>query len=76
MKKYLFLFFVGMGIVLFAYWTGGQVAWQKCNAQIQESGVVHQRIITEQIGRVNEKTFNTGVRDIRRVLCEKYTIAE
>ena len=76
MKKYLFLLLGFVAVILFAYWAGGQVARQKCNALINESSASQQRIIIEQMGSVNEKVVNTGVCDIRRILREKYTIAE
>lgn len=55
---------------------GGRVAMQKCNARVASVAVKQNQEIIKTMGVINEKTFNTGVRDIRRVLCEKYTIAE
>lgn len=76
MKIYIFLFFVFIVVVAGAYWVGGRVAMQKCNARVASVAVKQNQEIIKTMGVINEKTFNTGVRDIRRVLCEKYTIAE
>lgn len=74
MKKYLFIACVA--IVAFAYWAGGRVASQKCATQIAEIRAEQQSVNLENMVNVNEKVFNTGVRDIRRILRTKYTIAE
>lgn len=76
MKIYIFLFFICVGVAVGAYWAGGRAATQKCNARVAEITVKQNREIIQTMGAINEKTFNTGVRDIRRVLREKYTIAE
>lgn len=76
MKIYIFLFFVFIVVVAGAYWAGGRVAVQKCNARAAEVAVKQNQEIIKTMGAINEKTFNTGVCDIRRVLREKYTIAE
>ncbi len=79
MTMYLrYFIFLGLciGMIVFAYLMGGRIAAQKCNALVNEASASQQRIIIEQIGNVNEKVVNTGVCDIRRILREKYTIAE
>lgn len=76
MKIYIFLFFVFIVVVAGAYWAGERVAMQKCNTHVASVAVKQSQEIIKTMGVINEKTFNTGVRDIRRVLCEKYTIAE
>lgn len=76
MKLYIFLFFICVVVVAGAYWAGGRVAAQKCNARAAEVAVKQNQEIIKTMGAINEKTFNTGVCDIRRVLREKYTIAE
>ena len=75
MNKIYLLIFV-FGIVIGAYFAGTRVATQKCNARVAEVAVKQNQEIIKTMGAINEKTFNTGVRDIRRVLREKYTIAE
>lgn len=74
MKLYLFIgvFFV----VLLAYWAGERVSEQKCETKIAELNAQNQSDVITAMEKVNEKTFNTGVRDIRRILHEQYTIAE
>lgn len=76
MKIYIFLFFVFIVVVAGAYWAGGRVASQKCATQIAEIRAEQQSVNLENMVNVNEKVFNTGVRDIRRILHEKYTIAD
>lgn len=74
MKKYLFI--ACGALVAFAYWAGGRVASQKCAVQIAEIRASQQSINMENMVKLNEKVMGTGVRDIRRVLHQKYTIAE
>lgn len=70
-------FFVAMMLFsVFAYFVGGQVALQKCERQIAEIKAENQFTVINTIGKINEETFNTGVRDIRRILHEQYTIVE
>lgn len=76
MKIYIFLFFVFIVVVAGAYWAGGRVASQKCATQIAEIRAEQQSLNLENMVNVNEKVFNTGVRDIRRILRTEYTIAE
>ena len=59
-----------------AYLLGNQVAQRKCEtrvAQNQTSEII-QTISMQR--ETDEKVYNTGVRDIRRILHTKYTIAE
>lgn len=76
MKIYIFLFFVFIVVVAGAYWAGERVASQKCATQIAEIRAVQQSVNLENMVNVNEKVFNTGVCDIRRILRTEYTIAE
>ena len=76
MKIYIFLFFIFIVVVAGAYWAGGRVASQKCATQIAEIRAEQQSVNLENMVNVNEKVFNTGVRDIRRILRTEYTIAE
>lgn len=69
---YIFVFFV----IVFAYWAGGQFAKQKCNSRIAEINNLKQSEVIKVMETVNEKTFSTGVRDIRNFLHEHYTIAD
>ena len=70
------IFFVSVVIILLAYFAGIRVASQKCKTQITELKLVGQLDINKTMDEINEKTFNTSVRDIRRILHEKYTIAD
>lgn len=76
MKKYLFIAAMCAGVCAGAYWAGGRVASQKCATQIAEIRAEQQSVNLENMVNVNEKVFNTGVRDIRRILRTEYTIAE
>ena len=76
MKKYFVIAAMGAGVCAGAYWAGGRVASQKCATQIAEIRAEQQSVNLENMVNVNEKVFNTGVRDIRRILRTEYTIAE
>ena len=76
MKKYFVIAAMCAGVCVGAYWAGGRVASQKCATQIAEIRAEQQSINLENMVNVNEKVFNTGVRDIRRILRTEYTIAE
>ena len=59
-----------------AYLTGGKVAREKCRAEYATAGT-NEVIKSINITRAaNEKSFNTGVHDIRDRLRRYYTIAE
>lgn len=76
MKKYFVIAAICAGVCVGAYWAGGRVATAQCDVKISEMRMAHQSMNTEILGAVHEKTVNTGVRDIRRILHEKYTIAD
>lgn len=76
MKTYLFIFMAGGAAIFFAYAAGNRVGQLKCNAQAEQNVARQQSEIIKTMENVNAETFNTGVRDIRRILYEKYTIAE
>ena len=76
MKKYFVIAAMFAGVCAGAYWAGGRVASQKCATQIAEIRAEQQSVNLENMVNVNEKVFNTGVRDIRRILRTEYTIAE
>lgn len=76
MKKYFVIAAMCAGVCAGAYWAGGRVASQKCATQIAEIRAEQQSVNLENMVNVNEKVFNTGVRDIRRILRTEYTIAE
>ena len=76
MKTYLFIFLVACAAIFFSYGAGVRVGRAKCNAQTEHNVAIQQSEIIKTMESVNAETFNTGVRDIRRILHEKYTIAE
>ena len=76
MKTYLFLCVAGVGAILFSYVVGMRVGREKCRVEVASQSVAIQSQTIKIMGDVNAETFNRGVGDIRRVLHEKYTIAE
>lgn len=76
MKVYLFVFLVAVAAIFFIYWAGMENGCAKCAAARSSTYIEQQAEIIKYVEDTNEKTFNTAVHDIRRVLREKYTIAE
>ena len=76
----IYLIIAGVVACLGVFWTGGEIARQKCraeNANLATEHLVNINKITNKIKRdTNEKIFNTSVGDIRRILRQKYTIAD
>lgn len=73
-KLYLLLFFIV--VVWGAYLVGGRVASEKCRGAVADDIVAQQVELIKIQEVVNAETISRGVDDIRRVLREKYTIAE
>lgn len=73
-KLYILLF--GVAVVCGAYFAGGQVARQRCNARVGADVVAQQLQIMKIQGDINAEAYNSNTGDIRRVLRERYTIAE
>ena len=66
-----------VGAVIFlSYFVGGYVANIKCNARIARTNSEQIIINTKIEEETNDAVFHTSVGDIRRILHEKYTIAE
>ncbi len=63
-----------------AYWVGGRVATERARAEFAaQQNIAAAQIQTEIIDKkreINATVFNTGVADVRRMLRERYTIAE
>lgn len=76
MKTYLFIFMAGVTAIFFSYIAGVRVGREKCRADLVSQSATIQSQTIKLIGDVNAETFNRGVDDIRRVLYEKYSIAE
>ncbi len=70
-------FIVLLSIIVFgAYFYGFNIADAKCRIQnLQESENVQDFFIQTKKD-IHEKVYKTGVRDIRRILCDKYTIQD
>ena len=74
MQKYLIIAVCAM--VFGAYFFGARIAHEKCvadGANAQTNDIINN---VNMVRVANEKTFHTGVRDIRNILRRKYTIAE
>ncbi len=59
-----------------AYWAGARNGAARCREQQSASAQQTQIRIIKQTEKINEDVMRTAVCDIRRVLREKYTIAE
>lgn len=80
MKQYIITAAIFAAFIFGAYWAGGRIADARCHAEIAETATAdatdaHNQII-KQMGIINEKTLTAGTDAIRRVLRDKYTIAE
>lgn len=73
-KIYILIGFIG--IVIGAYWAGGRVATQKCDARIANMNARAITCAAKTMEKVNVETVNTSLYDIRRILRERYSIAE
>ena len=62
--------------IFFAFIVGNYVGKLKCNSRIANMNTVEIISTANMVENVNEKVFHTSLGDIRRVLREKYTIAE
>ena len=74
MKIYLII--AMLGIIIGTYWFGMQIAQKKCEAHVarKQTNEITQAIHIQR--KTDEKVYNTGAGDIRRILRTKYTIAE
>jgi len=59
-----------------AYWAGARNGAARCRENQSTAGLAAQIQIIKQTEKINEDIMRTGLGDIRRVLREKYTIAE
>ena len=76
MKIYLYVFVAVGTAIFFSYVMGLRVEREKCRADLMVQSANIQSQIIKIMGDVNAEAFNRGADDIRRVLYEKYTIAE
>ena len=65
-----------LAVVCGAYFAGGQVGRQHCNARMGANIIAQQSQIMKIQGDINAEAYNRNTGDIRRRLREKYTIAE
>ena len=64
------------GAIFFAYFVGARITNIKCNERIARTNVQQIIINNKAVENTNDTIFRTSVGDIRRILREKYTIAE
>lgn len=75
MYKLYFLLFL-LAVVCGAYFAGGQVGRQHCNARMGADVITQQSQIMKIQRDIDVEAYNRNTGDIRRRLREKYTIAE
>ena len=74
--KYIYVPLGVAAVVCGAFWAGGRIAREKCRANVAATDVATQQQIINKLGKINAETYDTATADIRRVLREKYSIAE
>lgn len=62
--------------ILFAFATGARIGTLRCERNTARTTTTQQTQIIQHQVKINEKTMHTGMPDIRRILRERYTIAE
>ena len=72
----IYIFICGLLVVYGAFWAGGRIATAKCAAKTTKNQILQVYKVLETKRHINEKSFNTGVDDIRHILHTKYTIAD
>lgn len=73
-KLYMLLFL--LVVLLLAYGVGVRMGREQCQAQVAAKTSTMQYDILKSQGEINAVVLRTSTGDIRRVLREKYTIAE
>lgn len=63
-------------LVVGAYVSGRKIATADCRADMYQQQNVRQTQINQKLEVINEKVVRSSTDDIRRVLFEKYSIAE
>ena len=76
----LYLFFAIVALIVGAGFYGANVADANCRADMARQNIQNLQNFQNQViknKRINhEIVYKTGVDDIRRILCDKYSIAE
>lgn len=76
MKVYVFIAALVVAFILFAYYTGVRDGKHRCNMQISEHSAQQQVHLIKLQEEINAESMHVATGDIRRILREKYTIAE
>jgi len=79
MNKLYLIIAVG-GVICGAYVCGANIADAKCRAKTVQQNFAELQKYQNQISQIKRKNhetvYKTGVRDVRRILRDKYTISE
>ncbi len=67
------IFIAALGIV---YAFGVRIGREQCRADTANHGIETNNEIITEIGTINDTVIKTGTGDIRRILCDRYTIAD
>ncbi|MBR5903933.1 MAG: hypothetical protein IKZ49_00170 [Alphaproteobacteria bacterium] len=72
------LYLIGLicTIIIGAYFYGMHVGNSKCKIQNFQNEIILMKENSNQERIINDKVYKTGVGDIRRILHDKYSIAE
>lgn len=65
-----------VAMVLLVYFAGRAVGAARCRANVAVQSAQAQIQIIKQTEKINENVLRTNLGDIRRIMREKYTIAE
>ncbi len=74
--KYFYILAIATTIVMMAYVAGRINGIQRCHADNTATALKIQTQIMKQKEIINAQVIHTGLGDIRRILREKYTIAD
>ncbi len=72
----LYLIMLICAIITGAFFYGKTIGKSKCEIQNFQNQINQTEQIQQNKRNLNETVYKTGVRDIRRILRDKYTIAE
>lgn len=75
MNKIYLVLLVG-ALVCGAYFYGANITNVKCHNEIAQNNLVEIQETQKNKREIHEIVYKTGTIDIRRILCDKYTIAE
>ena len=76
MKLYIVIIAAICAAIFFAYVMGKKIEAAQCRAEIIAASVKQIKENQKIKREINAESYNIGVIDIRRILHEKYTIAE